>query len=273
MLSPISEALPPGKLLRLRLEAALGRPFDDTGLCLGDLGPERRIEPAHTIISCDDDATDAYLLASGFAAEVRVLADGRRQLFTLRLPGDVLQGDSDEEIVALTAVDVVDVRAVVRRLGERAASSERLRRAWVAAAKIEQGWLRDNVVRLGRLSAFERMAHLFAETHDRLQRVGLATRSGFHFPLRQEMLSDLLGLSVVHVSRTVQQLKAEGVLHFRNGYVSIADNDRLREIAHYTSRFPRARLAEPPQTSLRRATEASARRPTEARSAAVDAVK
>lgn len=258
MLSPISEAPPAGKLLRLRLEAALGRSFEDPGAQFCDLGPERRLDPAYTIISSHDDATDAYLLTSGFAADVRMLADGRRQLLSLRLPGDVLQGDSDEDVVALTPVDVVDVRAVVRRLGERAASSERLRRAWVAAAKIEQGWLRDNVVRLGRLSAFERMAHMFAETHDRLQRVGLATRSGFQFPLRQEMISDLLGLSVVHVSRTVQQLKAEGVLHFRNGYVSIADADRLREIAHYTSRFPRARLTGPPQTSLRRIAEPSA---------------
>jgi hypothetical protein len=97
--------------------------------------------------------------------------------------------------------------------------------------------LRDQVVRLGRLSAFERLAHLLLEMHERLFHVGLANVNAFHMPLRQEMIADLLGLSVVHVSRTSQQLKSERLAQVRSSHVTLLDRARLVEVANYVSHF------------------------------------
>jgi CRP-like cAMP-binding protein len=141
-------------------------------------------------------------------------------------------------------VELVDALPVLRTLGEKSAHYQPLRRAWVAANRVEQGRLRDHVVRLGGLSAFERMAHLFMELHDRLSRVGLATPTSFHLPLKQDVIADLLGLSVVHVSRTVQSLKRDGLAQIRSGYVTVLDRRRLAEAGHYVSRF-----ASPPSSA------------------------
>jgi CRP-like cAMP-binding protein len=178
----------------------------------------------------------AWLLVSGVAGEVRALANGRRQVIALRLPGDLLQGDA-EAVRAITPVELVNALSVVRTLGEKSARSQPLRRAWLAATRVEQSRLRDHVVRLGGLSAFERMAHFFMEVHDRLSRVGLATPTSFHLPVKQEVIADLLGLSVVHVSRTVQSLRRDGLAQIRSGYVTVLDRPRLAEAGHYISRF------------------------------------
>jgi hypothetical protein len=87
------------------------------------------------------------------------------------------------------------------------------------------------------MSAYERMAHFLMETHDRLSQVGLAAPTSLHLPIRQDVIADLMGLSVVHVSRTMQMLKREGLAHARSGYVSLPDRRRLAEVSSYSSRF------------------------------------
>jgi CRP-like cAMP-binding protein len=243
VISITRHTVPPGELLRRQLEASQARTLDGLTDCLALDRPRREVAAGAEILRGDDAEPNAWLLVSGVAGEVRTLADGRRQVLALRLPGDLLQGEATEAVRALTAVELVDALPFMRTLGEKSAHYQPLRRAWVAATRVEQGRLRDQVVRLGGLSAFERMAHFFMEAHDRLGSVGLATPTSFHLPLKQDMIADLLGLSVVHVSRTVQALKRETLAQIRSGYVTILDRGRLGEVGHYVSRFPSPRAA------------------------------
>jgi CRP-like cAMP-binding protein len=89
----------------------------------------------------------------------------------------------------------------------------------------------DQVVRLGRRSALERLAHLIMEVHERLQRTGLADRATLPWPLTQEAMADVLGLSIVHVNRTLQQLRREGLITLRAGRAVIPDVERLAALA------------------------------------------
>jgi CRP-like cAMP-binding protein len=70
----------------------------------------------------------------------------------------------------------------------------------------------DHIVRLGRLTAYERVAHLVLDIRDRLALVGLAAPDSFPPPLTQETLADVLGLSSVHVNRMLQQLRRDGLV-------------------------------------------------------------
>ena len=228
---------PPGDLLLRQLQAAQARATDGLADVLPLDRSRREVAAGGEILRGDGVEPAAWLLVSGVAGEVRTLADGRRQVVALRLPGDLLLGEVTESVRALTSVELTDARPVIRALGEKSAQHQVLRRAWVAAARVEQARLRDHVVRLGGLSAFERMAHFFAEIHDRLSRVGLASPTSFHLPLKQDVIADLLGISVVHVSRTVQSLRREGLVQVRNGYVVVLDRHRLAEVGHYVSRF------------------------------------
>lgn len=231
----------PRELLRRKFCAALTYAPEGLADCLKLDGSPRSFAPGDKILS-NEPLPKAWLLVSGVAGEVRRLSDRRRQVLTLRLPGDILQGDTQEEVEALSPVEVVDALSVVRALGDKAPDHQPLRHAWVAAARLEQALLRDHLVRLGCLSAYERMAHFLMETHDRLNQIGLATPTSLHLPIKQDVIADLMGLSVVHVSRTMQILKREGLAHARSGYVVLPDRGRLAEVSGYASRF----ASEPP---------------------------
>jgi CRP-like cAMP-binding protein len=237
VISITRHTVPPGVLLRRLFEASQPHASDGLAECLTLDRSRRDMAAGAEILRGDGVEPNAWLLVSGVAGEMRTLADGHRQVIALRLPGDLLQGDATEAVCALTQVELVNALSVIRALGEKSAHYQPLRRAWVAANRVEQGRLRDHVIRLGGLSAFERMAHLFMEVHDRLGRVGLATPTSFHLPVKQDVIADLLGLSVVHVSRTVQSLKRDGLAHIRSGYVTVLDRRRLAQVGHYVSRF------------------------------------
>lgn len=189
-------------------------------------------------------ASEARLVTAGLIVESRLLNDGRRQIVALRLPGDVLRGThgANHVVTATAASRTLDASAVVAEL-EDAHRWPAAHRAWNAALGLEQRSVLDHVVRLGRFSAYERTAHLLLELHERLLRVKLANAHGFQLPITQEILADLLGLSIVHVNRTLQQLRRDGLLTYRAGAIGLPDPVRLADIAGYPLLFPTA--AEP----------------------------
>jgi CRP-like cAMP-binding protein len=226
----------PRELVRRRFSSVSNHAAEGLSESLKLEGSPRSIAAGESIIA-DGPQASAWLLVSGVAGEVRRLSDRRRQVLALRLPGDILQGDTREEVVALSSVEVIDALPIVRLLGEKSQDHQPLRQAWIAAARLEQALMRDHLVRLGCLSAYERMAHFLMETHDRLNQIGLATPTSLHLPIKQDVIADLMGLSVVHVSRTMQTLKREGLAHVRNGHVMLPDRARLADVSGYVSRF------------------------------------
>jgi CRP-like cAMP-binding protein len=79
--------------------------------------------------------------------------------------------------------------------------------------------------------------------HDRLAAVGLADEQAFPIPLTQEMLADTLGLSIVHVNRTLQRMRKDRLVEWRGGVAIILQRDMLVSLADY--RAPEPCLAKP----------------------------
>jgi DNA-binding transcriptional regulator LsrR (DeoR family) len=84
----------------------------------------------------------------------------------------------------------------------------------------------------------ERMAHLLLELYSRLSRVGLTTGRRFSVPITQEVFADALGLSVVHINRTLQQLRRERLIEMRAGYVDLLEIETLKLISSYQEALP-----------------------------------
>jgi CRP-like cAMP-binding protein len=103
-----------------------------------------------------------------------------------------------------------------------------------AALRREQR-LYDHLVRMGRLSAKERLIHLLLELWERLEKVGLVDGDTFKIPLTQEIFADALGLSVVHVNRTLKALRKEGLVYIKSGSATLADRTRLARMSCYRS--------------------------------------
>ena len=102
---------------------------------------------------------------------------------------------------------------------------------WAAVARAEDALLLDQVVRLGVQTAYERVAHFLLEIQERLALVGQADDQHFPLPLTQEVLAGALGLSIVHVNRTLRLLREENIAIVDRHVVMIFDMARLRQLA------------------------------------------
>jgi CRP-like cAMP-binding protein len=218
------------------LEAALGSwsPLREAHLMFvrKALGPVQVHAVEEVVVPAPKDEAKPVLIASGWGAAVAHLEDGRRQIVSLFLPGDILDPAQDlqngVEPLALTTVRTMDAATLAAALEAEANAALRpLTEAWASARRDARCRLVRHVVRLGRLSAHERTADLFLELHRRLRRAGVADERGMPLPLTQEMLADHLGLSVVHMNRTLQQLRRDGLIANRAGQLIFPDPVRL----------------------------------------------
>jgi CRP-like cAMP-binding protein len=175
------------------------------------------------------------IIISGWACETRILADGRRQIFSFLLPGDAIDlaqmsGVGSRAVMALTRLEVIDAEIVA---ASQAHADQDVAAAVAQALRQREDRMFDHMVRIGRLTAKERVLNLLLEFYDRLDAVGLTKGDTFRIPLTQEVFADTLGLSNVHINRTLQQLRRDGLIVLKAGSVTLPDRERLAHLACY----------------------------------------
>jgi CRP-like cAMP-binding protein len=173
-------------------------------------------------------------VVTGWACELRILPDGRRQIFGFLLPGDFIDGRATSSlghrgVVAITRLEVVNASP---HLADPVARADLLGALDEAVLQKEER-LYDHLTRIGRLTARERVLHLLLEFCDRLEQIGLAKADSFKLPLTQEIFADTLGLSVVHINRTLKQLRQEGAVMVKAGTVTLHNRARLAAAVGY----------------------------------------
>jgi CRP-like cAMP-binding protein len=109
-------------------------------------------------------------------------------------------------------------------------------RAFMWLGLIENATLSKWTLSLGRRSAIERLAHLLCELSVRLGAES-DEESSFAFPLTQEQIGDALGLTAVHVNRTMHQLRADGLIEIANRYLTIPNIAKLRQAGGFDPRY------------------------------------
>lgn len=192
----------------------------------------KRIGRHQDILVEGDKASGVLFLKEGWAYRYRLLGDGRRHIINFLIPGDLIAplfSTVNHFVGAVT--DVVVCRASSGDIAELAQKNEALAAALQNVLASEFEMLLERTVSLGRRNAKERMANLLVELYQRTSRAGLAGQNAFEFPVTQEMLADALGLSVVHVNRTLRSLREEGMVTMWSGRVTISDLGRLMQLA------------------------------------------
>jgi CRP-like cAMP-binding protein len=178
-------------------------------------------------------------LMAGWACRYRSLPDGRRQIFDFILPGELYgmchrpQAVALTTAVTLTPAAIADAREINQTIAAHPGQHENLEAALFSTASLDEAYLLNQLVRIGRQTAYERVAHLILELHVRLQSVGLADDWSYTLPLTQEILADALGLSVVHLNRTLQQLRRESLIEFKSGKMTILKPGALEQAANF----------------------------------------
>jgi CRP-like cAMP-binding protein len=219
--------------LRRRFQALGGATSAELDALAASLPTPQRWSPWQDLLTSAARQSPMFLL-KGWAAAVRTLPDGRRQILRIIVPGDLIGrgaglGARGGDISALTAVETVSAEDAIEVALQP--SNPGIRRALSRAAQIDEQLLLDQITRIGRLSGAERFADLLLELRDRLALVGEADRHRIPMPLTQDILADTLGLSVVHVSRLKGELTQMGLLRLRSGMATLPDPERLARLA------------------------------------------
>lgn len=195
--------------------------------------------PAHTC-----------LVVSGLLCRAKMTHDGRRQLLSFHIAGDIPDLQSlhlpvmDHDLIALSEAKVAFIaHEPLRRISrERPDIAEALWRETLVDASVFREW----IMNVGRRAATQRMMHLLFEVGCRMQTMGLGEIGSFHMPITQLELADALGLTPIHVNRVLQDLRKEGLLDFKRSLVTINDVERVAELSDFDPLYLHQSCGEPP---------------------------
>lgn len=197
--------------------------------------------PKDDIIADGAHSANCHVVLSGLACRYKLLPDGRRQIMAFLIPGDLC----DAEIFILKVMDhgVAAITPTIAALVPGEAMKAMLRETSSLGEALWWGTmtdlavLRERIIDHGRRTAYVRIAHLFYEMLVRYRMVGLTEGDSFAFPITQTDLADATGLTPVHANRTLRRLRADGLVDFKDGVVSVLDSGRLKAAAQFSGDY------------------------------------
>ena len=204
-------------------------------------GPPLKIPADKTIIRAGEELTSSTLLLDGFMCRYKDLRNGTRQVSELQVPGDFVDLHSftlkrlDHSIMTLTPCLITTVAH--NDLREITETFPHLTRILWFATNLDAAIHREWMLSLGRRTAVARIAHLICELRVRLSLVGLADCSTFCLPLTQTDMAECMGLTAIHVNRTLRTLRERGLVTIHRGTVHISNLAELERVGEFSTDY------------------------------------
>jgi CRP-like cAMP-binding protein len=182
-----------------------------------------------------------YLNHDGWLARYKILHNGSRQILDFILPGQVfglqacLFKRALYSVVTITETSLSTIPFdMVDNVFER---NLVLAKALFWSAAYEGAILGEHLIDTARRSAYERVSHLLLELFVRLNRVQLTDEMTFSIPLTQELIADALGLTTVHVNRTLRALREDKLIAKDGRFVTILDFEALSLLSDFENSY------------------------------------
>jgi CRP-like cAMP-binding protein len=208
----------------------------------------RTVEAGQYIIREFDRAENSCLLRSGFAWRHKMVGNGGRQVLSIHMAGDIIDLHNsllltaDHSIQALTPGEIALIpRAAIQAL---AADRPAVGMAMWLDTLIDGSIFREWIANVGRRDSRTRTAHVLCEFALRQEDAGLGKRGAYELPMTQEQLADVLGLTAVHVNRTLKSLEADGLIARDKRAITIASWEDLRTAGDFNPSYLHLDLAE-----------------------------
>jgi CRP-like cAMP-binding protein len=197
----------------------------------------KAVPAKHDIVREGDTPSECCLVVEGFACRYNHTREGKRQIHSFHISGDIPDLQSlhidvmDHSLATLTPSRLAfiqhdDLRSLIR--GHPRFGDLFWRETLIDAAVFRQ-WM----VGLGRREAHAHIAHLLSELLVRLRAVDLVEGDAFNLPITQAELGDAVGISAVHVNRVLQELRAENLISWRGEVLKVLDWDGLQKAGEF----------------------------------------
>ena len=222
-------------LLKLRARDSVS---PDEEQAIRDSIAEVRTFPAdHNVIHPGQLLNHSLLLLDGIMCRHKDLSEGQRQITELHVSGDFADLHSftlkrlDHSVMTMTPCRLAIVpHERLERITERL---PHLTRLYWFTTNLDAAIHREWEVSLGRRTALSRIAALFCEMKLRFEVVEMTDGLSYDFNLTQTDLAECVGLTPIHVNRTLKELREAGLVQFRSGRVTIHDWEGLARVAEF----------------------------------------
>jgi CRP/FNR family transcriptional regulator, anaerobic regulatory protein len=182
------------------------------------------IPAGRTLVRAGESHRTVYRLVTGKMARIRLVEDGRRQIICIFGPGDLMavkamlldRQPDNIECLSPSTVKSVGYREALALAGEQPNVS--LRFMWQLAE--DERRLHNTVTMLGRGTAVERISTVLLDLQARIMGYGGQPTM---ISIRQQDLADHVGLTIVHVNRTLRSLRDQGTIETRTGRIILRD--------------------------------------------------
>lgn len=181
------------------------------------------------------------LIGEGLVAKFGQTEDGRRQIVSIHIPGEAADLPSVMVPQSATAMSTL-AATTIHRIAHRDLRELGLRFPAVAAAfwrncVLDAAVVTQWLINVGRRDARSRLAHLFCEMAVRYRLLDQSDGRQYALPMTQEQLGDALGLTPVHVNRTLQSLREDRLIAVDRGRVSILEWDGLAAAGDFDTTY------------------------------------
>jgi CRP-like cAMP-binding protein len=201
----------------------------------------KQVSPRRDLIREGDAPKSVFLVLEGWACRYKQLPDGRRQVVAFFIPGDLcdlnvyILKEMDHTVGAISTIKVAEISR--DEFEQVMADHPRITQALFWNELVTIAIQREWTLNLGQRTAYERIAHLFVEMFLRLEVVGLTTGNSCEFPLTQNDIADATGLTAVHVNRTLQDLRRDGLVELHSRVLTIPDLKALKDAALFNDNY------------------------------------
>jgi CRP-like cAMP-binding protein len=204
---------------------------------LGLPAQPHQIQTNHDFVRLGERVEHCCFVVDGLVGRFGQNREGNRQITAVHVATDMVDLHSVVAPEAASALQALAVTTILRvphgALRDAARRHPAIAEAFWRECVIDAAVLAEWVVNLGRRDARSRLAHLLCEIACRTEGAGRRAGSSFEFPATQAHIADMLGLTPVHVNRTLQGLKKEQVVTVQSRQVHVHDWDRLVRIGDF----------------------------------------
>ena len=234
-----SDAIRAALLRRLQTYAAISE--EDTRDILALPVTVKKFPAEATVVSDGQRSTECCLVVDGFCVRSKTIADGKRQILSIHIPGEIPDLMSlflhvmDHDLSTLTpcTLGFISHDALTRLHHRRPNVAEIFWRDTLIDAAMFREW----IVNVGQRPGPARLAHVMAELRARLKVIGRVDGDSFEMPLTQEQIGEALGITAVHVNRVAKQLREDGIVELQRGRASVLDEAKFRELSDLDGRY------------------------------------
>jgi CRP-like cAMP-binding protein len=200
-------------------------------------GHAAQVQANRDFVALGQRVDHACLIVAGIVGRFDQNGEGARQITAIHIPGEMCDLHSVVQPIPTSALQALSVATILRvpHAAIRAVAGRfpALAEAFWRDCQVDAAILGEWVVNVGRRDAKRRVAHLLCEMTTRLGAADGSDDILYDFPVTLMQIAVATAQTTVHVNRTLQSLRTDGLVDWRTRLLHLPRWKALMEFAEF----------------------------------------